>query len=428
MAKILVSYFATTQRHTAAIDFLSPLIKMDPEIGALVYQNLLSADQTDSAVKLLYRCLVEMPLKSSNLLKAQGTLLLNKGRLGLALTCAEYAVESNASDMSCWLLLADVYTERGDYSLALTSLNSCPMFLSASQGGSVLLSQDSSKNKKFGGMYYNFLNQLRRLPIPAHRNYPINEAAVVPPEISDDVTKLVAASTATPPLTAAFILQDPVTFFAGTTSHRDSCDVALYKLKAPMLVDVVADAYRILTKIVNKISWDSLLVSRSDSFVMEDEYKKVKSEAASGDQKSDPATSPLSPKPWQGSAQLTVSMFENKRLCERWLDSLFVILYEDLRAYMGFKAEFQQHRTDHKLYTRTPLEWELLGDLCSRLGHTDDAKECYQFYVEQRYSFRIWYKLLKVYVEEGKPHMILSACEKLISTLDRWKSADVSVR
>ena len=34
--------------------------------------------------------------------------------------------------------------------------------------------------------------------------------------------------------------------------------------------------------------------------------------------------------PWHGSSQLTVSMFENKRLCERWLDNLFMVLYEVL--------------------------------------------------------------------------------------------------
>lgn len=89
--------------------------------------------------------------------------------------------------------------------------------------------------------------------------------------------------------------------------------------------------------------------------------------------------------------------------------------------YTIFKAEYQQHLKEHKSYLRTPLEWELLGDLCLRLCHHEDAKLCFQFYVEQRYNFRIWHKLLRLYMSEGKPHMILGACEKMVAALDRWK-------
>jgi hypothetical protein len=98
-----------------------------------------------------------------------------------------------------------------------------------------------------------------------------------------------------------------------------------------------------------------------------------------------------------------------------------------LRAYTIFKAEYKQSRTEKKPYIRTPLEWELLGDLCLRLHHHEDAKECFQFFVEMRFSFRIWHKLLQLYMIEGKPHLILGACEKMISALDRWKWAELAV-
>jgi len=86
--------------------------------------------------------------------------------------------------------------------------------------------------------------------------------------------------------------------------------------------------------------------------------------------------------------------FSTKRLCERWLDNLFMVLYEvcvflpacrllqthtqDLRVWTIFRAEVAHFKTQHVAYRKTGLEWEILGDLGSRLYHSEEAKEAYQ--------------------------------------------------
>ncbi|KAF5389777.1 hypothetical protein D9757_006011 [Collybiopsis confluens] len=94
--------------------------------------------------------------------------------------------------------------------------------------------------------------------------------------------------------------------------------------------------------------------------------------------------------------------FSNKRLCERWLDNLFMVLYEDLRVWTIFRAEVAHFKTQHVAYRKTGLEWEILGDLGTRLHHKEEAKEAYQRCLDTpRYSQKPWAKLMDVYAEEG---------------------------
>ncbi|KDQ60015.1 hypothetical protein JAAARDRAFT_205079 [Jaapia argillacea MUCL 33604] len=94
--------------------------------------------------------------------------------------------------------------------------------------------------------------------------------------------------------------------------------------------------------------------------------------------------------------------FSNKRLCERWLDNLFMVLYEDLRVWTIFRAEVAHFKTQHVAYRKTGLEWEILGDLGLRLHHKEEAKEAYQRCLETlRYSQKPWQKLLDMYAEEN---------------------------
>ncbi|QRV96081.1 hypothetical protein RhiJN_24099 [Ceratobasidium sp. AG-Ba] len=65
--------------------------------------------------------------------------------------------------------------------------------------------------------------------------------------------------------------------------------------------------------------------------------------------------------------------FSTKRLCERWLDSLFMVLYE-----------------------KTGSEWEALGGLGARLHHKEDAKKAYTWCLEQKFSAKAWMRLLEM--------------------------------
>ncbi|KIM42087.1 hypothetical protein M413DRAFT_444556 [Hebeloma cylindrosporum] len=94
--------------------------------------------------------------------------------------------------------------------------------------------------------------------------------------------------------------------------------------------------------------------------------------------------------------------FSTKRLCERWLDNLFMVLYEDLRVWTIFRAEVAHFKTQHVAYRKTGLEWEILGDLGLRLHHKEEAKEAYQRCLDSpRYSVKPWAKLMEMYSDEG---------------------------
>jgi len=119
-------------------------------------------------------------------------------------------------------------------------------------------------------------------------------------------------------------------------------------------------------------------------------------QAAAGEGSQDDAKSA------SGQTQSEAFSFSNKRLCERWLDNLFMVLYEDLRVWTIFRAEVAHFKTQHVAYRKTGMEWEILGDLGMRLHHKEEAKEAYQRCLDgNRYSAKPWAKLLETYAEEG---------------------------
>nr|ODN91687.1 ChAPs family protein [Cryptococcus depauperatus CBS 7855]ODN91892.1 ChAPs family protein [Cryptococcus depauperatus CBS 7841] len=64
-----------------------------------------------------------------------------------------------------------------------------------------------------------------------------------------------------------------------TKTHLPA-DVALLRLPAPNLRGTFAKAYSLLTLLVSKIGWDELLKTRSQVFVMEEEYRMHKTNAS----------------------------------------------------------------------------------------------------------------------------------------------------
>ncbi|KAH9966474.1 hypothetical protein BC827DRAFT_1176160, partial [Russula dissimulans] len=102
-----------------------------------------------------------------------------------------------------------------------------------------------------------------------------------------------------------------------------------------------------------------------------------------GDEENEDAT------PHNGPGVQESFSFSNKRLCERWLDNLFMLLYEDLCVWTIFWAEVAHFKTQHVAYRKAGSEWEILGDLGLRLHHKEEAKEVFQR------------ALLEMYPEEG---------------------------
>jgi len=115
--------------------------------------------------------------------------------------------------------------------------------------------------------------------------------------------------------------------------------------------------------------------------------------------------------------QFSQYSFKDKRLCERWLDNLFMVLYEDLRFYTSFRdemAHLKAKESRHIAYRKTYMEWETFGDLALRLQHLDEAKEAYLYSFEQKYSAKSLLRLLEIYSNEHNIQGSLEIINRLV--------------
>ncbi|KAJ3346366.1 hypothetical protein HDU83_003141 [Entophlyctis luteolus] len=114
--------------------------------------------------------------------------------------------------------------------------------------------------------------------------------------------------------------------------------------------------------------------------------------------------------------------FRNKRLCEKWLDNLFMVLFSDLRLYTAWKQEMVQYNPGNRPpfgMRKSSAEWEIYGDLSERLLHEDDAKVAYKMAAEQKFSVKAWLKLMNLESSHGNTRETLNAVNKVIPFLDK---------
>jgi Chs5-Arf1p-binding protein BUD7/BCH1 len=119
-------------------------------------------------------------------------------------------------------------------------------------------------------------------------------------------------------------------------------------------------------------------------------------------------------------AQLT--RFNNKRLCERWLDNLFMVLYEDLRIYTIWRTEMALHRAQSKQYKKSAEEWEILGSLAVRLHHPEEAAEAYKACLNIRFSPKALKGILVGVEKDKNSKDMVAAVIKLVTWQYRWYS------
>ena len=163
----------------------------------------------------------------------------------------------------------------------------------------------------------------------------------------------------------------------------------LEKLKSQNLRGTFKGAYELLIEIYKEIGWDGLLDCRSRVFVMEKEYIKQDMTAGvtadlsgsgvrgattgannlTADDAADTAIflkSPLNePLSFPSLPSPHFLRSTGKKLCERWLDNLILVLFEDLRIFSLYEEELRVKRENGK----GVKEWLLLGKLSMRLKH-----------------------------------------------------------
>lgn len=364
-----------TQSFDMALDVLKRLEEKEPAVATLIAHVLLLKDEEVKAVQVMNDAILGNE-RDSELLLLQAQFLMNKKRYDLALHLARQAVKSSPSDFKVWAVLVKVYTKLNDFENALLTLNSCPM--------------NSHKD----------VFTLRR--VVALRGG--GEELHLPSPVDvflDEVSNLQSTSIAT---------------------EQKNLDNLLAHLPAANLKSTFAKAYDLLTEIVIKTGWEALLKHRAKVFVMEEEYRKDRSSAAHTRTTSEvnvpePEEEEVSGEANDASSTVAVKLpkkdingsadesdveneFRKKRLCERWLDNLFMLLYEDLRAYTMWQAEYVHFQAQQMEYKKTTLEWEILGLIAFRLKHFKEGSIAFSNALAGRFSAKAQREMLRYYEME----------------------------
>ncbi|CAD6499814.1 BgTH12-03921 [Blumeria graminis f. sp. triticale] len=434
----LLKYFQTTGRFTSGINLFEKLRTKNVEVSSLLAKVYLMGNEEVKAVRVLHNSVKQSPMDYV-MLDTQAEFLVKKAlnpkaqqfkqeRLQIALGCADRSTVAAPSEFGTWARLAEVYVAMEDWENALTTLNSCPMF--------TYQDKDAPLMPEPKDIYLPMLSETRLEEIDSEAE----------PKYSEQVH---------PSLLSLRAVQ-----YKGTFKH----------------------AYSILTEMTAKIGWDQLLKIRSNVFVMEEEYRSEKNPPGhqtgptqrntstdvirgspnlreNGDQiitKTD-HVEPLSPKSTTSAEKVSqqpdvdesverpthtitpeevqnenetvveqteeqLSRFNNKRLCERWLDSLFMVLYEDLRIYTIWRTEMAQYRAQQMHYKKSAEEWEILGSLAERLQHKSEAIEAYRACLSIRFSPKALKGILSDFEVEKNPRDTVASVIRLITWQYRWYS------
>ncbi|ETS72991.1 hypothetical protein PFICI_15383 [Pestalotiopsis fici W106-1] len=435
----LLKYFHTTGRFASAINLFEKLRSQNVEVSSLLSRVLFMGNEEVQGVRVLYEALKESPMDYV-MLDTQAEFLMRKAmaaptaeqkeeRLNMALGCADRSTIAAPSEFGTWARLAQIYVIKEDWENALTILNSCPMF--------TYQDKDAPLMPEPKDVYLPTLPETRLDEIdsePESRQY-------------------------------------------------EQVDSSLLNLRAAAYKGTFKQAYAILTEMTAKIGWDQLLKIRSNVFVMEDEYRSERQEPSAAPAARNPSTDGLrgSPEPTNGehsdeegdgeekpsksdadstaptltngkeassvekpehtidpgevkadaiqsdsnntaTTEEHLSRLNNKRLCERWLDSLFMVLYEDLRVYTIWRTQMAQYRAQSMQYKKSAEEWEILGSLAERLQHHDEAVEAYRACLSLRFSPKALTGILRVYEKQKNTRETIASVIRLVAWQYRWYS------
>ncbi|KAK0100168.1 hypothetical protein ONS95_008506 [Cadophora gregata] len=414
----LLKYFHTTGRFTSGINLFEKLRTRNVEVSSLLAKVLLMGNEEVQAVRVLHDSVKQSPMDYV-MLDTQAEFLMQKAlnpnapdlkqdRLRMALGCADRSTVAAPSEFGTWARLAEVYVAMEDWENALTTLNSCPMFTYQDKDAPIM-------------------------PEPKEIHLP-----TLPETRLDEIDS------------------EP------ESKYQEQVHPSLLSLRAAQYKGTFKHAYSILTEMTAKIGWDQLLKIRSNVFVMEEEYRSEKQPAqgppvngddhtddgksvngessaptlvaengvigASADKEVEKPSHTITPEEVKGgnedseATEEQLSRFNNKRLCERWLDSLFMVLYEDLRIYTIWRTEMAQYRAQQMQYKKSAEEWEILGSLADRLHHQTEAVEAYRACLSIRFSPKALTGILGDFEKEKNTRETVAAVIRLVTWQYRWYS------
>jgi len=471
----IMKYFGDGFRWGPAVNLFEKLAVKEVEVAALLAQAYLGMNEEVKAVQVLHRALEDMP-QSYSLLHVQCDFLRSKGGqyTEWALKLARQAVNCAPSEFVTWAKLTEVYIELGRYSDALLTLNSCPMFtyndrdlhrmptpsrshlpIKTFIAESQILDEDSARDNEadiallrlpapsLRGTFskaYSLLTKLviligwdellkcRSQVFVMEEEYRQQRSEVEQHGSSQMQAKRFSTSSGVANGGANDTADHQATAMSRNNSSSDPQGSATHNPSSPIpTITVSGSEDRRSPEMMGPAEASSNRdnPSRSDSPVDLDEPSKMAGPATGVDKPIAAHPSPgITDKQNENTPSVTTAAprntFMNKRLCERWLDNLFMVLYEDLRVYTIWRAEVAHFKAQHMPYRKTGTEWEILGDLAFRLHHKEEAKDAFQRCLEAKFSAKAWMKLLEFYTDEGDVQRSLNAAIRLSTYQHRW--------
>ncbi|KDQ10467.1 hypothetical protein BOTBODRAFT_36171 [Botryobasidium botryosum FD-172 SS1] len=475
----IMKYFGDSFRFDQAANLFEKLTAREPELASLLARSYIGMNEEVKAVNIMAASLHENP-QSYTVLHAQCDFLRSKGKYEWAAKLARQAVNCAPSEFVTWAKLTEVYIELGQFESALLTLNSCPMFtynerdlhrmpptarthLPVKQfiADSKILDEHSAQDNEADVA-------LLRLPAPGLRGTFARAYGLLARLVSqigwDELLKT---------RSAVFVMEEEyrmqkaqadIRAIDGDRSDSNGNGVVIYEdgsvrapgatgtnvdltadddastrgvtgppsvgIQSPELVSPAIPMIKISSESDREREQEGIDAALEESGTIADGNESGSTDAApvgNGAMVEKPKQAAANEEDGAGggpagdiaAAQEGFS-FSNKRLCERWLDNLFMVLYEDLRIWTIFRAEVAHFKTQHVAYRKTGTEWEILGDLGMRLHHKEEAKEAYQRCLDAKFSAKAWLKLLEIYADEGDLQKSLNAAIRLTTYQHRW--------
>lgn len=435
----LLNYFHTTGRYTSGINLFEKLRTRDIEVSSLLARILISADEEVQAVKLLHDAIRQIPMDYS-LMDCQSEFCQSKGRLDWALECAKRGVTAAPSEFGTWSKLAEIYVGLEQWDLALLTLNSCPMFTYQDKDAprmpeparvmlpvlpeSMLDEIDDSQQPYDSEMVH---PSLRKLHAASYKGTFLKAYSLL-----TEITAKIGWDQLLKIRSQVFVMEEEyrsekqtVPGSAAASTHNAST-VALHspspktngitpaETSSEVQHDGETASMATATTVVAEENGDGprSAALESDGSLEKPHHTVTSEEVKAGNEES--SASPTS-----------YTQFRHKRLCERWLDNLFMVLYEDLRIYTIWRTDMARSKSEEgggDSYRKSAEEWEILGELAERLHHIPEAVEAYQLCLRVRFSPKAMKGVLKMYEGQGRVHEVLQSLIRLIAWQYRWYS------
>ncbi|KAG9247598.1 Chs5p-Arf1p-binding proteins-domain-containing protein [Calycina marina] len=448
----LLKYFYTTGRFASGINLFEKLRTRNVEVSSLLAKVLFMGNEEVQAIRVLHESVKRSPMDyvmldtQSEFLKKKAlnpnTLEMKDDRLKIALGCADRSTIAAPSEFGTWARLADVYVTMEDWENALTTLNSCPMFTYQDKDAPIMPEPkeihlptlpetrldeiDSEPESKFGEQVHPSLLTLRAAQYKGTFKHAYSILTEMTAKIGWDQLLKIRSN--------VFVMEEeyrserqPPVNDAAEPRRNASMDGLRGSPTQPVNGDDHTDEERSNdgeSYAPTLVTENGVTGSRVDESIEKPSHTVTPQEVKSGNEDVYPPVKYLSHTnyPQSKTTDEQLSRFNNKRLCERWLDSLFMVLYEDLRIYTIWRTEMAQYRAQQMQYKKSAEEWEILGSLASRLHHQAEAVEAYRQCLQIRFSPKALTGLLGDFEREKNTRETIASVIRLITWQYRWYS------